>query len=68
MADSVDGHEMEAEAEDWSILASALRQLTPKQRSVLYLRFCEDTSEIETADTLGRAVGTVRSQAHDALA
>jgi RNA polymerase sigma-70 factor (sigma-E family) len=68
IADGVDGREMEAEAVNRSVLASALRQLTPKQRSVLYLRFYEDMSETETAKTLGCAIGTVKSQTHDALA
>lgn len=68
MADSVDGHEMEAEAADRSVLAAALRRLTPKQRSVLYLRYYEDMSETETAEMLGCATGTVKSQTHDALA
>jgi RNA polymerase sigma-70 factor (sigma-E family) len=68
LADGVDGHELEAEVVDRSVLASALRQLTPKQRSVLYLRFYEDMSASATAKTLGCAIGTVKSQTHDALA
>ena len=67
VADSLDGQEMETEVVDRSVLAAALRRLTPKQRSVLYLRFYEDMSETETAETLGCAIGTVKSQTHDAL-
>jgi RNA polymerase sigma-70 factor (sigma-E family) len=67
VGDHVDGRELESEAIDRSDLAVALRRLTPKQRSVLYLRYYEDMSEAETAQTLGCAIGTVKSQTHDAL-
>jgi len=49
-------------------LDAALRQLTPKQRAVLVLRFYDDLSEQQTAHALGCSVGTVKSQAHRALA
>ncbi len=41
--------------------------LTPRQRSVLVLRYCEDLSEEQTAQLLGVAVGTVKSTASRAL-
>ncbi|MGH3648656.1 MAG: SigE family RNA polymerase sigma factor [Micromonosporaceae bacterium] len=45
-----------------------LRTLPPKQRAVVVLRYYEDRSETEAAELLGVSVGTVRSQAHRALA
>ncbi|WP_449062842.1 SigE family RNA polymerase sigma factor [Planomonospora algeriensis] len=53
---------------DRIVLRQALARLTPKQRAVIVLRFWMDLTEVQTAETLGCSVGTVKSQAHHALA
>lgn len=41
--------------------------LPDRQRAVVVLRYYEDLTAADTADLLGCSVGTVKSQAHDAL-
>ncbi|MET8410441.1 SigE family RNA polymerase sigma factor [Streptomyces sp. NPDC005195] len=48
-------------------LAGAIRQLPPRQRAVVVLRYFEDLSVEETARLLGCRPGTVKSQAAKAL-
>ena len=46
---------------------AALQQLPPRQRAAVVLRYYEDLSEAQTAEALGCAVGTVKSQVSAAL-
>jgi DNA-directed RNA polymerase specialized sigma24 family protein len=49
-------------------LFDALASLPPRQRAVLVLRYFEDLSEAQTAQTLGCSLGTVKSTASRGLA
>ena len=51
-----------------SALWDFVQTLPRKQRAVVVLRYYEDLSEAEIAETLGISVGTVKSQASRALA
>ena len=53
--------------EEAETLWKAVRQLPNKMQNVLYLRFFLDLSVEETAQALGEAQGTVKSQTHRAL-
>ncbi|QNS06940.1 SigE family RNA polymerase sigma factor [Streptomyces xanthii] len=57
-----------ASAELRIVLSAALSRLTPRQRTVLVLRYFEDLPEADVARQLGCSVGTVRSTTHRSLA
>lgn len=54
--------------DDRLALQAAPASLSPRQCAVVVLRYYDDLTEKETAAVLGIAVGTVKSQARDALA
>ncbi len=54
-------------AEDRMELWPHVKRLPPQQRAVIVLRYFEDLSEAEIAETLGCSRGTVKSTAHRAL-
>ena len=56
-----------AEVDHRLAVAGALAALTRRERAVVVLRFVEDLTEVQTAATLGVAVGTVKSTAARAL-
>jgi RNA polymerase sigma-70 factor (sigma-E family) len=56
-----------ADAERDDALWAALRRLPPGQRTVIALRYLADRTETQTAALMGCSVGTVKSQASDAM-
>jgi RNA polymerase sigma-70 factor (sigma-E family) len=61
------GHEPEHAVAERDWLWAELRQLPPKQRAAIVLRFYEDLTEAQTAAALGCSVGTVKSQVSTGL-
>jgi RNA polymerase sigma-70 factor (sigma-E family) len=53
---------------DRAALLAALRELPPRQRAIVVLRYWEDLSDAQVAAVLGCSAGTVRSQASRAMA
>jgi RNA polymerase sigma-70 factor (sigma-E family) len=53
--------------EEQMVLWPHVRDLPPRQRAVIVLRYYEQLSEAEIADALGCTPGTVKSTAHRAL-
>ena len=61
----VDGQEVQATHD---LLWPLVCALPPRQRAVVVLRYYEDLSEAQISEALGCSPGTVKSQAHDAMA
>ncbi|MEU6350575.1 SigE family RNA polymerase sigma factor [Streptomyces sp. NPDC047072] len=57
-----------ARVDERRVLLKALARLPPRQRAVVVMRYWEDLSEAEVAETLGCSQGTVKSQASKGLA
>ncbi len=60
-------HQSAGGPEDHWVLWPHVRVLPPRQRAVVVLRYYEDLSEQQIAETLGCSRGTVKSTAHHAL-
>lgn len=65
---AVDGAGVEPDHDLRLVLRHALARLTPKQRTVLVLRYFEDLTEAQTAAAMGIGLGTVKSNTKAALA
>jgi RNA polymerase sigma-70 factor (sigma-E family) len=60
------GHSESVDERAW--LWQALQELPVRQRAAIVLRFYEDLTEAQTAEAMGCAVGTVKSQVSAGLA
>ena len=59
---------VDAEVVERDALWRVVQTLPPRQRATIVLRFYEDLSEAQTAETLGCSVGTVKAATSRALA
>jgi RNA polymerase sigma-70 factor (sigma-E family) len=66
-AQDVTGVDAEKEVDTRDLLVRLLRQLPPRQRAVIVLRYWEQRTEAETAAMLGCSEGTVKSTASRGL-
>jgi RNA polymerase sigma-70 factor (sigma-E family) len=56
------------DVDEWIRVSEALRALPPIRRAAVVLRFYEDMSEMQIAETLNRPLGTIKSDIHRGLA
>jgi RNA polymerase sigma-70 factor (sigma-E family) len=64
---SVTAEDHACRVDDRDAMWRALRELPPRQRAVIVLRYYEDLTEAEIAAVMGVTTGTVKSQAARAL-
>lgn len=57
---SARGHDVDVVDRAW--VWDELQSLPPRQRAAIVLRYYEDLTEAQTAEAMGCAVGTVKSQ------
>ena len=62
------GPSFEGKVADHAILWPLVCALPDRQRAVIVLRYYEDLTDRQAAELLGCAIGTVKSQTHDAVA
>jgi RNA polymerase sigma-70 factor (sigma-E family) len=60
--------ETHSRVDEWDALRRAMRELSPKQRAAVYLRYAEDLSEQDVAELLGCSVGSVKQHTSRGLA
>jgi RNA polymerase sigma-70 factor (sigma-E family) len=65
--DGSDARGRDGDVVDRAWLWSELQALPPRQRAAIVLRYYEDLSEAQTAEAMGCAVGTVKSQVAQGL-
>jgi RNA polymerase sigma factor (sigma-70 family) len=66
--DIADGSRLEDQVSNREVLLAALRQLPPRQRACVVLRYFDQFSVNETAEAMGCEPGTVKSQTARGLA
>lgn len=63
---TVAGVPLDGDRPELGHVRDAIRELSPRQRAVLYLAYWEDQTEAAIAEALGLHVGTVRRHLHRA--
>jgi RNA polymerase sigma-70 factor (sigma-E family) len=66
--DDIHGPDEYARADSRHQILQAIRLLPPRTRAILVLRYLEDCSDADIAETLGCSIGSVKSQASRGLA